>query len=46
LAPVARIAVQHRERLDGFGYLARALRRLNVPRGAHPAAADAYLAMR
>ena len=36
LAPVARIAVQHRERLDGSGLPARALRRRDLPRGAHP----------
>jgi HD-GYP domain-containing protein (c-di-GMP phosphodiesterase class II) len=46
LAPVARIAVQHRERLDGSGYP----RGLSGAAGARPArilgAADAYQAMR
>ena len=46
LAPVARIAVQHRERLDGSGY-PRALSGNAISRGARIlAAADAYQSMR
>ena len=46
LAPVARIAVQHRERLDGSGY-PRGLSGAAVSREARVlAAADAYQAMR
>ncbi len=46
LAPVARIAVQHRERLDGSGY-PRGLSGAGISRGARVlAAADAYQAMR
>jgi HD-GYP domain-containing protein (c-di-GMP phosphodiesterase class II) len=46
LAPVARIAVQHRERLDGSGY-PRALSGAGISREARIlAAADAYQAMR
>ena len=46
LAPVARIAVQHRERLDGSGY-PRGLSGLGISREARVlAAADAYQAMR
>jgi DNA-binding CsgD family transcriptional regulator len=46
LAPVARIAVQHRERLDGSGY-PRGLSGGGISRGARIlAAADAYQAMR
>jgi HD-GYP domain-containing protein (c-di-GMP phosphodiesterase class II) len=46
LAPVARIAVQHRERLDGSGY-PRGLSGGGIPREARVlAAADAYQAMR
>lgn len=46
LAPVARIAVQHRERLDGSGY-PRALSGAAISREARIlAAADAYQAMR
>jgi HD-GYP domain-containing protein (c-di-GMP phosphodiesterase class II) len=46
LAPVARIAVQHRERLDGSGY-PRGLSGAGISRGARIlAAADSYQAMR
>ena len=46
LAPIARIAVQHRERLDGSGY-PRGLSGAGIPREARIlAAADAYQAMR
>jgi HD-GYP domain-containing protein (c-di-GMP phosphodiesterase class II) len=46
LAPIARIAAQHRERLDGSGY-PRGLSGAAIPREARIlAAADAYQAMR
>jgi HD-GYP domain-containing protein (c-di-GMP phosphodiesterase class II) len=46
LAPVARIAVQHRERMDGSGY-PRGLAGAGISRGGRIiAAADAYQAMR
>ena len=46
LAPVARIAVQHRERIDGSGY-PRGLSGAAISREARIlAAADAYQAMR
>ena len=46
LAPLAAIAVQHRERLDGSGYPRGALRRRHLTLRADPGAADAYQAMR
>jgi HD-GYP domain-containing protein (c-di-GMP phosphodiesterase class II) len=46
LAPVARIAVQHRERLDGSGYPRRLTGAAIAPEARILAAADAYQAMR